>query len=168
MPIVQLTPTILGSLPLSLQGGGLLQAPRLRLHCLVRLPQFMMPRDGVIDTGAPFTCFPRSIWSRFREGTDYEWLPFDTGFQPPLGQLMGWRFSFRMAQFLTPLTIMGYSSEVDRPGVVAQFADGDPPGRSGHMLPWVMIGVWGGILEGSKLAIDRGPNRSLVGTLEFP
>jgi hypothetical protein len=128
-----------------------------------------MPRDGVIDTGAPFTCFPRSLWIRFREGTDFEWLPFETGFQPPRGQLPGWQFTFRMARFLVPLTLMDYSTELDRAGVIAQFADSDPQTRRGQSLPWFVIGLWGGLLEGGRIAIGRDPASGLVtGELEFP
>lgn len=170
MPTIRLFPATLGPpLPLEPVAGGTIRVPRVRFQCLLRLPQFLMPRDGVIDTGAPLTCLPKSIWDRFREGTDFEWLPFEAGYQPPVGQTVGWRYTFRMARFLVPLTLMDYSTEVERAGLIAQFADSDPPARRGQALPLIIVGLWGGILEGSQLAITRDPTTGQVaGELAVP
>jgi hypothetical protein len=169
VPTIRLSSGVLHApLPLSLPGGGTLQVPRTRFTCLAQLPRFMMPRDGIIDTGVPLTCFPLTIWSRFQEGTDFEWLPFEPGFQSP-GTVMGnWRYTFRMARFLVPLTLMDYSTAIERFDVIAQFADNDPPARRGQSLPLFVIGLWGGFLEGGRVAVERTPAGQVAGTLECP
>ena len=135
MLTIRLSSMLQRALPVSLPSGGTLQVPRVQFRCLVYLPQAVVPQDGVIDPGAPLTCFPLSIWSRFREGTDFEWLPFEPGFQPPGGEMVRWHFTFRMARFLVPITLLDYSTLIDRSDVIAQFADSDPLVRRGRSLP---------------------------------
>jgi hypothetical protein len=168
VPTLRLSVTNQGMLPLALPAGGTLQVPRIRFHCLARLPQFTMPRDGIIDTGAPLSCFPFSLWGRFHLGTDYEWLPFEPGFTPPVGQMVGWRYTFRMARFLVPIGLMDLTTEATRSEVIAQFADNDPPARAGRSLPQFVIGLWGGLLEGGKVAVVRTPAGHFEGNLELP
>jgi hypothetical protein len=170
VPTIRLASYSLGPvLPVIPPAGSAIDVPRVRFRCLVRIPQFLMPLDAIIDTGSPLTCFPRSIWDRFLEGIDFEWLPFATGVHPPPGQTVDWQFTFRMARFLVPLALMDYSTETDRAGVIAQFADNDPPGQRGRALPWFIIGLWGGVLEGGRLAIGRDPvGGQVTGGLDFP
>ena len=169
MPTIRLSAVQLTPLPLVLPNGGTRDVPRLRFHCLVRLPQHLLPRDGIIDTGAPHSCFPFSIWNSFRLGTDYEWLPFEPGFVPPAGQMIGWRYTFRMARFLVPLSLMDYVTEVERPNVIAAFANSDPPAPASRLaLPPIVIGLWGGLLEESKFTLTRLPAAHLAAELELP
>ena len=66
MPTIRLSASHLGpALAVALPSGGALDVPRTRFRCLVRVPHFLMPLDAVIDTGAPLTCFPRTVWARF-------------------------------------------------------------------------------------------------------
>ncbi|HSQ57324.1 MAG TPA: hypothetical protein VLM40_16500 [Gemmata sp.] len=169
MPTIVLSAVHLGPLPLVLPHGGRFQAPRLRFHCLLRLPEHLLPRDGIVDTGAPLSCFPLSIWTSFRFGTDFEWLPFEAGFTPPTGQMIGWRYTFRIARFLVPLSLMDYATEVDRHNVIAAFADTDPPAPAARLaLPPIIIGLWGGLLEGGKLAVSRTAAGQVAGELDLP
>lgn len=148
---------------------GRVDVHRPQFRCLLRLPNTLLPRDAVIDTGSPLVCFPEDIWKPFRHGVDFEWLPFDPGVTPPFGQVVGWAFPFRLARFLTPITLMDYSTEVDRPDVIAQFATGNPrPRPNAKGLPPVIIGLWGGLLEGGRVAVGQGVNGQVTGELEFP
>jgi hypothetical protein len=110
------------------------------------------------------------LWTRLRPGIDFEWLPFAAGFHPPIGRTAGWQFSFEMARFLVPLGLMDYSTRVDRPDVIAQFAANDPPAPPGRKsLPPILLGLWGGALEGGRILVDRDPaTGSVRGALEFP
>lgn len=168
MPTIRLAVSFVGPMmPVTLPVGGRLDVPRARFHCLVQVPQALMPFDAVIDTGAPLSCFPNAVWRQFVEGVDYEWLPFAGG-TPPSGRVVGWLFNFRMARFLRPLAMMDYTTALDRPNVIAQFADSDPPRRA-NAPPVLIIGLWGGILEGGRIVIDRDPRSGHVtGSLEFP
>jgi hypothetical protein len=134
--------------------GTPLLLPRIQLRCLVRLPNLTMPRDGIIDTGSPFTWFPEAIWRHFQPGVDYEELPFEPGYTAPRGQTAGWNFTFRMARMLQPIGLHDLSTELERHGVIAQFANGNPPIPPGSQRPAVVvIGLWGGLLEGTSLRI---------------
>jgi hypothetical protein len=123
----------------------------------------------VIDTGSPFSWFPRAIWSGFQAGTDFEWLPFPSGYQPPLGQTAGWTFRFQMARLLVPIMLFDTSTELHRTGVIVQFAEGNPAALArSNAPPYLVVGLWGGLLEGTKLAITTNPQTGGVdGMLEF-
>lgn len=99
---------------------------RPQFRCFVRLPNALLPQDALIDTGAPMTCFPERIWSVCRAGVDFEWLTLPPG-PVPTGVMAGWRYTFRLARFLAPVTLLDYTTEIDRVGVVAAFAVGNPP-----------------------------------------
>lgn len=168
MPIVRLTTIERRSpLPVLNPTGGILAVRRAQLRCWMRLPNVSRLVDGIVDTGSPLTIVPEALWCRLREGIDFEWLPYAGGFQPPSGLLAGWRFSFQIARFLVPLTLIDYTTQIDRPGVVAQFTIGNPPVTPGP--PYIILGLWGGVLEGGRVAIDRDPaTGSVAGAVEFP
>jgi hypothetical protein len=127
-----------------------------------------MPRDGIIDTGSPFTWLPEAIWSRFQPGVDYEDLPFEAGYAVPRGQTAGWNFTFRMVRMLQPITLFDIHTELIRDRVIVQLADGNPPLPPGSNKPAVVvIGLWGGLLEGTSLRVSADPHSGqLAGTLE--
>jgi hypothetical protein len=89
VPTIALSPVYVGAALELDPAHGPPRVERAQLRCLVRLPGFVMPKDAVIDTGAPFTCFPRSLWDRFTEGTDFEWVPFAPAYQPPVAVMAG-------------------------------------------------------------------------------
>lgn len=83
--------------------------------------------------------------------------------------MAGWQFDFHIARFLVPLALLdsGLTTRVPRAGVVAKFAVGDPPGW--RSLPPVLLGLWGGLLEGGRIGIDRDPHTSrATGELVLP
>jgi hypothetical protein len=146
------------TIPVREPGGNSLLLPRVQFRCLVRLPRLAMPRDGIIDTGSPFTWMPEAIWQHFRPGADYEELPFAPGFTAPLGRTAGWNFTFRVARMLQPIGLHDGRAELTRDGVIVQFASGNPPAYARSSAPAVvMIGLWGGALEGTSLRISRDP-----------
>ena len=171
MPVLRLTAGNWGSpIPVITPQGMSLPVYRPQFRCLLGLPSRLTPLDAIIDTGAPLTYFPQSLWSRFRLGIDFELLTYPPGTATPTGQLLEWQFTFHMARFLTPLALMDYTTAIDRPDVIAAFATGDPPARRPSKAPSpVYIGLWGGLLEGSRLTIGRDPATGQVtGELEFP
>jgi hypothetical protein len=156
-------------MPVREPGGRRLLIPRLQFQCLVRLPNTFLPRDGIIDTGSPFSWFPEGVWSQFQPGIDFEWLPFDTGFTPPRAQTVGWAFTFRMARMLNPITLFDIQTHLNRDQVIVQFADGNPPAPPGNKRPPCLVfGLWGGVIEGTSLHIstDAATGHS-IGTLEW-
>jgi hypothetical protein len=169
MPTIKLTTFFPGSsLPITTSTGTLL-IPRPQFRCWVRLPNTFMPRDGIIDTGSPLSRFPESIWSHFQQGWDFEWLPYEAGFNPPRGQAAGWSFTFRIAQMLQPLSLFDAQTELVRSGTIVQFADGNPPAPPGSKRPpRVIIGLWGGVLEGTSLHFSTdAATGHVVGSLEW-
>jgi hypothetical protein len=170
MPTVRLATFALGP-ALQLTGPtGPPAVPRVQLRALLRVPEAMFPRDAVIDTGAPFICFPEQVWSSFREGVDFEWCPFDPSFRVPSARLTDWTFDFKIARLLVPLALLDYAAEVERPDVIAAFATGNPPAYATRKsVPPVIVGLWGGLLEGGTIAVGRDPaSGHVTGALAFP
>lgn len=152
MPTLHLTTYIHGTPMPVVSPKGMLFIPRLQFRCWMRLPNTFMPRDGIIDTGSPLTWFPEGVWSQFQEGRDFEWLPYEAGFTPPRGHTAGWSFTFRMARLLQPLSLFDTQTELTRVGAIVQFADGNPPVPPGsNRPPRAVIGLWGGLLEGTSI-----------------
>ncbi len=168
MPIIQLTAGNWRS-PLIVCDpvGNRVPILRPQFRCFVRLPGTVLPQDGIIDTGAPLTCVPKLHWDGLREGTDFEWLSAPPGTPPFTGAMANWSYTFRLARFLAPVVLMDYGMSVDRTEVIAAFAAGNPP-VLGRALPPIIIGLWGGLLEGGKIAIERTATGQLTGELAFP
>jgi hypothetical protein len=62
--------------------------------------------------------------------------------------------------------LLDSATEVERADVIAQFADSDRPGRT---TPLVIVGLWGGLLEGAAVRVTRDPaTGSVIGALELP
>jgi len=169
MPTLKLTTFFPGSPMPVVSSTGTILIPRPQFRCLVRLPSTLMPRDGIIDTGSPLSWFPEGVWSQFREGTDFEWLPFAAGYTPPRGQTAGWAFTFRIARMLQPLSLFDTQTELNRQGVIVQFADGNPPAPPGSKRPpRVVMGLWGGVLEGTSLHMSCDATTGhTIGRLEW-
>jgi hypothetical protein len=132
------------------------------------VPGFPLPQDTIIDTGAPLTIFPERIWSQFQPGIDYDFLPF-VGAPPAMARVLGWQFTFRIARFRVPLGLMdaGLTTRIARLDVIAQFATGDPAGW--RSIPPIFVGLWGGLLEGGRLGINRiAATNQLAGELIYP
>lgn len=149
--------------------GGTLDVPKFQLRCVLDLPGLGVPVDAIIDTGAALTFVPESVWQPLRPGTHFEWLPFAAGTGVRTGQFATWSFAYRMARFLAPVAVMDYSTDIERADVIAAFADSDPPASNLQKLPPVVVGLWGGLLEGGRLHLDRDPATGrVVGELAYP
>ena len=123
----------------------------------------------ILDTGSPLSWLPERIWSQFQDGVDYVWLSYPQGYRAPTGRVVGWSFTFRVARMLAPVILLDSATEYPRPDVIFLFADGNPPVPPGsNAPPYVMMGLWGGLLDGTKLAVTPNPGTGGVdGTLEF-
>jgi hypothetical protein len=64
---------------------------------------------------------------------------------------------------------MDYATEVQMANVIAAFADTDPPApRTRLTPPPIIIGLWGGLLEGGRIALDRTVTGQVSGELLLP
>lgn len=170
MPEIRLsTPAVWATLPVRNANGVRLSLPRAQFRCLVRLPNLTMPRDGIIDTGSPFTWMPEAIWQHFRPGIDFEELPFEPGYTVPRGQTAGWNFTFRFVRMLQPIGLYDFQTELTRDNAIVQFTDGNPPSLARSNAPAVVvIGLWGGLLEGTSLRIATdAATGHVAGALEW-
>ncbi len=135
-------------IPVDEPNGNRLLIPRIQFRCWVRLPNVFFPRDGIVDTGSPFTWFPEEVWQTLRPGIDYEWLPFASGYSPRRAQTAGWNFTYRMARLLQPIGPHDMLTELTRSGIIAQFADGNSPIPTGSQRPAVIVlGLWAVFLK---------------------
>ena len=172
MPTLPLT-TYTAASPLRVNEptGAPLAIPLPQFRCLARIAGVFLPRDAIIDTGSPLSWMPEGIWKRLSEGSDYEVLPWASGFVAPPGRTAGWNFTFRIARLLRPLALFNMTSntELVRDRVIVQLTDGNPPAfaRSNNPLR-VVIGLWGGILEGTSLRIATdAATGHVAGALEW-
>ncbi len=170
MPLIRLsTVEFTPPIPVETAAGNVQHLPRLQFRCWARLPGILTTRDAVVDTGSPFTWIPQEIWQHFRPGADFEWLPYPAGFVPPQGKTAGWNFRFRFARMLVPIALHDPVTELERHGVIVQLTDGSPPvpartNRPAHLL----VGLWGGLLDNTRIAVTPNPRTGLVdGVLEF-
>src|SRR5262245_61808673 len=142
-----------------------------QFRCLAQIAGVFLPRDAVIDTGSPMSWMPEAIWNRLSEGTDYEVLPWSSGFVPPPGRTAGWNFTFRVARLLQPIRLftLTASAELVRDRILVQFANGNPPTAArSNAPPRVVIGLSGGVLENTNLRISTDPTGGhVVGALEW-
>jgi hypothetical protein len=109
---------------------------------------------ALLDTGAPLTVFPRHAWEAFED--QITWLrlnPDEVAARPPdqrtpTTSVFGSRFPYRLGRV--------WIGAFDREGrllpavpVIAQFRDDVV--QPGQPLPLLLLGLWGGILEGRRL-----------------
>ena len=148
---------------LTAPAGDISAVQGVHYRCFIRLPRRPMAVDGIVDTGAPFTVIPERLWDKFVEGVDFDWLTTDP---PGAGRVLSRSYTFRFARLLVPLAVEDYVTSVPRTDVIAQFADGDPLGSQSRLK--VLIGLWGGLLDPSKLTLDGDPTSGVLSaSLEF-
>jgi hypothetical protein len=146
------------ALPVRDSLGQPLALPRVQLRCWLRVPGLGGPRDGIIDTGSPYSWLPEPLWQHWRAGTDYEVLPFETGFPVPRGRTAGWSYSFRMARLLVPLDLFDTTTSLRRDRAIVQLVNGVPPTVASGSSPAVaVIGLWGGLLDGLNVRLRLDP-----------
>jgi hypothetical protein len=69
------------------------------------------------------------------------------------GQVLQYRYSFRLARLRVPVVLLGMDLKGDRltlDSLVCQLADPGGP-------PFIILGLWGGALTNRRLVIDEEP-----------
>ncbi len=164
-PVIGLPPD--GNLDLDPPLPGLNRVLLRRLYCTIRVPPIPGARKAVLDTGAPLTIFPHDIWSnqfRWQAGRDYDELSVAGIGTALTGQVLGSRYSCRLARLRVPVELAGRDPKGDRlrlDALVCQLADAGGP-------PLILLGLWGGAFTGRRLAVEPQPNSDdLHARLEF-
>ena len=136
------------------------------LSCALRVPPHPGAYHAVLDTGAPLTIFPHWIWHHqfgWQAGRDYEELRV-AGIPALTGQVLGYRYSCRLAQLKVPVELAGRDPKGARlrlDALVCQLADTGEP-------PFILLGLWGGAFTGRRLAVElRSNSDDLQARLEF-
>jgi hypothetical protein len=127
--------------------------PLLRLHLDVLVgrdptrnsPDERRPRRTILDTGAPLTIFPKDLWQSFAD--EIVRLPF-VGEQGQIGRAGGRQFSYFLGRVWVGVTDP-FDRRLPAVPVLAQFREDAIP--AGEPLPPILLGLWGGILEGRQL-----------------
>ncbi len=137
------------------------------LSCVLRVPPISGAYHAILDTGAPLTIFPRSLWGhqfRWQAGRDYDELSVAGIGTALTGQVLGYRYAFRLARLRVPVELAGRDPKGDRlrlDALVCQLADTGGP-------PFILLGLWGGPYTGRRLAVEPQPNLDdLHARLEF-
>jgi hypothetical protein len=156
-----------GNLDLDPPVPGLNRILLRQLVCSLRVPPIPGAYEAVIDTGAPLSVFPHALWYHpfgWRVGRDFDELSV-AGIGTTLqGQVLGYRYSCRLARLRVPVELAGRDPKGARlrlDALVCQLADTGGP-------PFVLLGLWGGALTGRRLAIEPQPDSDdLVARLDF-
>ncbi len=102
-------------------------------------------RKAILDTGAPLSVFPKHQWQRF--ASEIVRLPF-VGERTPVGRVGGREFSYFLGRVWVSCTDP-FERHLPAVPVLAQFREDDIP--AGEPLPPILLGLYGGILEGRTL-----------------
>lgn len=154
-----------GDWPLAAPPPGLRRIPLRRLTCYLRVPPIPGARKAISDTGAPLSLFPHHVWSahyNWREGRDFDILPV-AGDPPLTGQLLSHRYSFRLARLRIPIFLAGKDLTGPRlqiDSLVTQLAEPGGP-------PFILLGLWGGVLDDRKLAFGTAPDGDPSAALDW-
>lgn len=156
-----------GNLPLDPPLTGLNRVLLRRLYCRLRVPTIPGARSAIIDTGAPLTIFPHTVWYHdfgWRAGRDFDELTIAGVGTTLQGQVLGHRFTCRLARLRVGVELAGRDPKGDRlrlDSLVCQLAD--PGGPS-----FILLGLWGGAFAGRRLAVETQPGTDdLTARMEF-
>lgn len=159
-----------GALALDPNQTGLSRVLLRHLTCLLRCEsgttRTPVLQEAVVDTGAPLTYFPRTIWETdfgWREGTDYERLNVP-GVSHLRGSVLGFGYDFRLVRLIQPIEVVSLRPPfpaLARHSVIAQLDEGGGP-------PFILLGLWGNVLEGTNLRfLRRHASDDIDPVLEF-
>ena len=157
--------TVNGDWPLAAPSRGLRRIPLRRLTCFLRVPPIPGAKRAIIDTGAPLTYFPHQVWANefnWREGRDFDILPV-VGNPPLVGQTLSSLYAFRLARLRVPIFLAGRDLTGPRlqiDSLVTQLCEPGGP-------PVILLGLWGGVLDGRRLAFGSAHDGDPSAALEW-
>ncbi|MBA4191050.1 MAG: hypothetical protein C0467_23950 [Planctomycetaceae bacterium] len=105
-----------GTLSLDPPLPGLSRVLLRRLYCLLRVPPISGARVAYLDSGAPVTIFPHKIWHDhfcWQAGRDFDELSI-AGAPPLTGQVLGRRYTCRLARLRVAVELAGRDPKGDR------------------------------------------------------
>lgn len=165
-PDLQLLPAT-GNLPLDSPLPGLNRVLLRRLSCLFRAPPSPGAFRAIVDTGAPLTVIPHRLWDgqfHWQPGRDFDEISIAGVGSVLRGQVLGHRYSCRLARLRMPVELAGRNPRGDRlrlDSLVCQLAEPGGP-------PAIILGLWGGVFEERRLRIQRQPHSDdLAAQLEW-
>ncbi len=127
--------------------------PFLRLFVLLRIGRHARQlADGIIDTGAPLTVFPRLTWKHF--ATDIDWLTLpperlSSSWVANLRGRTGGRSRCRIGRvFLEAFDVESGSRFLPGASILAQFEEDETIENR------IILGLHGGILERRRLIVE--------------
>lgn len=159
-----------GNLPLSppLSNPPLALLPSRRLYCSLRCQPTPGAIDIVLDTGAQFALFPQRYWrDRFGwvEGRHFESCHI-SGIGPATsGRLLAQSFRVRLVRLKVPVELAGRSGDRLRVEyLIAQLAE---PATPRDDPKYAVLGLFGGVFESRRLAVERTPADDLTARMEW-
>jgi hypothetical protein len=101
--------------------------------------------SAVLDTGSPLTVFPKWAWREFASQVVRLQL---VGEQAPVGRAGGRQFRYFLGRVWVG-AFDPFDRRLPAVPVLAQFREDDIP--AGEPRPPILLGLWGGILDGRTL-----------------
>lgn len=156
-----------GNLDLSSPVAGLNRVLLRQLVCSLRVPPVPGVYEAILDTGAPLTIFPYKLWHhqfKWQAAQHFDELSVANLGTTLTGQLLGYRYSCRLARLRVPVELAGRDPKGDRlrlDSLICQLAEQGGP-------PYIILGLWGGVFAGRRLVVEPQPNSDdLQARLEF-
>lgn len=159
-----------GVLPLDppLRNPLLERLPAQRLYAVLRCQPTPGAIDIVLDTGAHFALFPQRFWrDRFGwvEGRHFESCHIAGVGRVLGGRLLAQSFRVRLVRLAVPVELAGKSGDRLRlDHLIAQLAE---PATPRDDPKFAVLGLFGGVFEDRRLAVERSPADDLTARLEW-
>jgi hypothetical protein len=122
----------------------------------------------ILDTGAHFALFPRHVWRdryAWQEGRHFESCHI-AGVGPFLGsRLVNHSFRVRLVRLKVPVELAGRSGDrLKLDHLIAQLAEPTTPRDDPK---FAVLGLFGGVFESRRLAVDHTTADDLTARLEW-
>lgn len=140
------------------EDGTTIAVSNLRIVCGLFAGRDPQRHTAIVDTGAPTTVFPFTVWQRFQ--AEVRWLTFADRVAMKPATLGGVRYHYRLGRVTVRLVGRGSAPILPPVDVVAQFEQLDPMKSVNERLTRTLVGLQLGPLEGRFLVV--GPRQTLA------
>lgn len=159
MPQIALHISDSGGRTLPASAGGTAYLPQRRLRSWVRLGGELLPREAVVDTGAPACIFSKLVWSNFHARGAIAWVahpPTTVGRETlPRVNVHGGNYPFRLGRIRLQLVDLEKNQLAARDVLVICTEDepADPANDPPQLPRLILIGL-ADVMHGRTLLIE--------------
>lgn len=159
MPQIALKISDVGGRTLPASAGGTAYLPQHRLRSWVRLGGELLPREAVVDTGAPACIFSKRVWEKFHSRGAIVWVahpPTEAGRATlPRVDVHGGNYPFRLGRIRLQLVDLDKNQLAPRDVLVICTEDVPiGPGNGPPELPRLVLVGLADVMHGRTLRVE--------------